>query len=177
MKAILMLSLFFLTQSSFGQLKMSPAETDSILTNTSYTNSYHYFYGDGAGVFEDFKMDTINGRLLKYAFVQKLKDTFQIEYFFIDNYLAKVTSSHLSKERVVPVATYYFTNNKTTFKIGKNIDLKGNKTFGKISPKQFDRQLEHIYYQYEYLNPNRKRLNKTVPELLEIEQLKIDKRN
>ena len=156
-------------------MKISTAHIDSILANVSYSNPYHYGYGDGEGTFEDFKMDTINGKLLTYTLTQRLKETFQVEYLFIDNYMVKVISREISKKGVKQIGTYYLANNKTSLKIGHNINLKGNKTFGKINPKLFDRQLEHIYYQYEYLNPNRKRLNENVPDLLKAQQNKIDR--
>jgi hypothetical protein len=176
MRVIFALIILSLTTSCFGQIKTTPQEIDRLLENISFANSYRYWYGNGEGSREEFLMDTVNGKLLKYTFTQEDVDTFKIEYLFVDSHLVKVSTAQLRNSKVKSIGTYYFADNKVFHRYGKNIDLKGKKTFGRISPKFFAGQLEHIYYQYEFLNPNKKRFEENVSVLLKAQRNKIDRR-
>ena len=172
---LLIISILFWT-IALGQKSKTVYEIDSLLRNHPGQENYRYRYGDDDHSICDFRMDTVMGKLSRYIYTSKGSDTVLTDYYFIDNYLVKANSYRNKGGQNITIGTYYFKDNKLIYKTGSNFKLVAKGYFYKITPKYFNRQLNYIYFQYEYLNPSKMRYQINVPELLEIKRREIDKR-
>jgi len=161
---------------SFSQKNKTALEIDSLLKNNPGLENYRYWYGSDEHSICDFRMDTTSGKLSRFRYISLDKDTVTTDYFFIDNYLVKIHSFKLKNGQSDTIGKYYFKENKTFYKTGSNVRLVGKGSFKKIAPGYFHRQLDYIYFQYEYLNPSKTRFQVNVPEQLELKRREIDKR-
>jgi hypothetical protein len=175
------MKLFLLTISSlfsthtFCQKSKTVFEIDSLLQARPGFENYRYSHGPNEYSICDFRMDTTTGKLSTFRYTSEGIDTVTTDYFFINNYLVKAQS--FKKEHKIPIGIYYFKGNKVFYKTGKNIKLVGKGYFKKIAPKYFQKQLGYIYFQYEYLNPSKKRFQNNVPKILADKRREIDKQN
>lgn len=177
MKLFLLIILSLFSTISFSQKKETIFEIDSLLKSNPGLENYRYWYGGNEYSICDFRMDTTAGKLTRFRYTSERSDTVRTDYFFINNFLVKVHSFKLNNGNNTTIGTYYFKDNKVIYKRGRNINLAGKGYFKKIAPKYFYKQLDYIYFQYEYLNPSKTRFTANVPELLELNRQKIDKRN
>jgi len=172
---LLLISILFWT-AVFSQKSKTVDDIESILKNNPGLENYRYWYGGNEYSICDFRMDTVIGKLSKFIYTTMGSDTVLTEYYFINNYLAKVCTSKKKDGQITSIGTYYFNDNKVIFRVGRDIKLVGKGYFNKITPKQFEKQLKYIYFQYEYLNPSQTRYQINVPKLLKEKREEIDKR-
>jgi hypothetical protein len=171
---LLTISILFSTLT-FCQKNKTVFEIDSLLKANPGLENYRYRYGGNDYSVCDFRMDTTTGKLSRFRYTSEGSDTIATDYLFINNYLVKAHS--FRKEQNITIGTYYFKDNKVFHKTGKNIKLVGKGYFKKIAPKYFQKQLDYIYLQYEYLNPSKTRFQINVPKLLADKRREIDRRN
>jgi hypothetical protein len=174
------MKLFLLTISTLFSIhtfcqKSKTVEIDSLLQVNPGFENYRYWYASNENSVYDFRMDTTTGKLSTFRYTSKGVDPVTTDYFFINNYLVKAQS--FKKEQKIPIGTYYFKENKLFYKTGRNIKLVGKGYFKKIVPKYFQKQLDYIYFQYEYLNPSKTRFQINIPKILADKRKEIDKQN
>ena len=177
MRLTLLITSILFSAIAFSQKSKTVSQIDSLLKSSSGQENYRYWYGGNEHSICDFRMDTSMGKLSRFIYTSEGSDTVLTDYYFIDNYLVKANSYKTKGGQNIAIGTYYFKDNKVIYKTGSNIKLVGKGYFNKIASKYFDRQLGYIYFQYEYLNPSKKRYQINVPELLELKRQEIDKRN
>jgi hypothetical protein len=176
MRLILLTILVLFSTFCFSQKRKTAFKIDSVLKSSPGLENFRYWYGSGH-IFWDFRMDTLSGKLTRHRFTSEGHDTVKADYFFVDNYLVKVRSFKLKNGQEDEIGTYYLENNEVVYRTGRNVRLAKKGYFRKIAPKYFYRQLDYIYYQYEYLNPSKTRFLGNVPDQLELIRKQIDKRN
>ena len=120
-------------------------------------------------------MDTISGRLVSFHFKYFGEDTVVVDYYFLDNYLVKIESYKISNDRIRRINRYYFKNEQLLKKQGKKLKTEQREIFSKFSPRDVNKQLSYIYYQFEYFTIFKKRLVGPAPKILVEQRRKIDK--
>ena len=177
MRLTLFITSILFSTIAFSQKNKTVYQVDSLLKNSPGQENYRYWYGGNEHSICDFRMDTILGKLSRFIYTSKGSDTILTDYYFIDNYLVKAASYKNTGGQNITIGTYYFKDNKLIYKTGSNIKLVGKGYFNEIAPKYFARQLDYIYFQYEYLNPSKIRYELNVPARLKLKRQEIDKRN
>jgi hypothetical protein len=126
--------------------------------------NYEYIYGSDGTIF-DFRMDSIERKLITVVYRPEVEKTFLITYYFQNNYLIKVESR--VPANTAAMGTYYFYNNRPFKRKGRNYKIGNKGSFSKMSPKKIYRQLNYIYYQFEFFVMNNQKPYKNPPALLQ----------
>lgn len=174
-KIWVLFSLLFSSNSSQSQTHHQEGRIDSAIDHSPFKENYRYWYGSSPYELMDFRMDTISGRLVSFHFKYFKKDTIIVNYYFLDNFLAKMESNRISKGKNALINRYYFKNEQLMTRQGRKLKIEKQGYFSKFSPRYINKQLSYIYYQFEYFTIFKKRLAGPAPTILEEQRLKIDR--